>query len=149
MYALHRRRRHLLGRPIAAILASIALAACDDLLTASPDSADVFDAPLPGLTNAELAAFVRGDAAFGRQSQPVGNVVLKRTAGLAERHAALGAAAGLFRTFSDPERGVDLVEIAHAFRRGGLRRTGVRNGHELLVRVSQIKTLSQVRAKTL
>lgn len=70
MIALHNRRWHSLGRSIAALLASMALGACDDLLTASPDSADVFDAPLPGLTNAELAAFVRGDEAFGRQFSP-------------------------------------------------------------------------------
>ena len=39
--------------------------ACDDLFTEAPDDADLFDAPLDGLTQEELAAFARGDAAFG------------------------------------------------------------------------------------
>ena len=41
--------------------------ACDSLLTTAPDDADLFDAPLPGLTAAELAVFVRGDGEFGRR----------------------------------------------------------------------------------
>jgi CxxC motif-containing protein (DUF1111 family) len=44
-----------------------ATAACGDLLTSAPRDADVFDAPLPGLTQVEVAAFVRGDEEFGRR----------------------------------------------------------------------------------
>lgn len=50
--------------------ATIALAACDRLITEAPSEADLFDAPLPGLTEAELAAFARGDAEFGRRFAP-------------------------------------------------------------------------------
>lgn len=39
---------------------------CDGLLTPEPDGADLLDAPLPGLTAEERAAFARGDEAFGR-----------------------------------------------------------------------------------
>lgn len=54
------------------ILAGLALVAisCSDLLTSAPDDGDVFDAPLEGLTSAEQAAFVRGDAEFGRRFSP-------------------------------------------------------------------------------
>ena len=53
-------------------LAGLALVAisCSDLLTSAPDDGDVFDAPLEGLTAAEQAAFVRGDAEFGRRFSP-------------------------------------------------------------------------------
>lgn len=54
----------------AAALIAFALGACDGLLTAPPEDADVFDAPLPGLTRAELAAFARGDAEFERRFSP-------------------------------------------------------------------------------
>lgn len=40
---------------------------CSDLLTSTPNDANLFDAPLEGLTPAERAAFVRGDAEFGRR----------------------------------------------------------------------------------
>lgn len=54
-----------------AFLATVALgAACDDLVTQPPDDADLFDAPLPGLTAEELAAFARGDEEFGRRFAP-------------------------------------------------------------------------------
>ena len=43
---------------------------CNVLLTEAPDPADLFDAPLEGLTPAELAAFTRGDAEFGRAFTP-------------------------------------------------------------------------------
>ena len=43
-----------------------ALVACDDLLTSAPDDGDVLDAPLEELTAVERAAFLRGDAEFGR-----------------------------------------------------------------------------------
>lgn len=50
------------------LVAAVALAtgACGDLFTTAPPSDDVFDAPLPGLSRGELAAFVRGDAEFAR-----------------------------------------------------------------------------------
>lgn len=43
---------------------------CDILGTNAPEPGDVFDGPLPGLTPAERAAFVRGDEAFGRPFSP-------------------------------------------------------------------------------
>jgi CxxC motif-containing protein (DUF1111 family) len=43
---------------------------CSDLLTGAPDPGEVFDSPLDGLTAAEQAAFVRGDAGFGRRFSP-------------------------------------------------------------------------------
>jgi CxxC motif-containing protein (DUF1111 family) len=44
--------------------------ACDDVLTAAADDGDVFDAPIEGLSAEELAAFIRGDAEFGRRFAP-------------------------------------------------------------------------------
>jgi CxxC motif-containing protein (DUF1111 family) len=55
----------------AAIAIACLTVACGDLLTESPLSGDVFDAPVPGLTAAELSAFARGDAEFGRRFAPV------------------------------------------------------------------------------
>lgn len=56
------------------LIASLALATlsvgCGFLLTDAPDDADVFDAPLDGLTAPERAAFVEGDAQFGRPFAP-------------------------------------------------------------------------------
>ncbi|MDQ8164440.1 MAG: di-heme oxidoredictase family protein [Gemmatimonadota bacterium] len=52
-----------------AVLALVAIS-CSDFLTSAPDDGDVFDAPLEGLTAAEQAAFVRGDAEFGRRFSP-------------------------------------------------------------------------------
>ena len=43
------------------------LAACGALLTDPPADADLFDAPLEGLTDAEMSAFIRGDVEFGRR----------------------------------------------------------------------------------
>ena len=40
--------------------------ACSELLTSLPRDADLLDAPLPELTETELAAFIRGDEEFGR-----------------------------------------------------------------------------------
>lgn len=56
----------------AALAACIALAvvSCDQLVTAPVAEGDVFDAPLPGLTAAELAAFARGDEEFSRRFSP-------------------------------------------------------------------------------
>lgn len=45
-------------------------AACGELLTQAPVEGDVFDAPVPGLTPAELRAFARGDVEFGRRFAP-------------------------------------------------------------------------------
>lgn len=47
-----------------------ALVACDQLTTVKPPDGDVFDAPLEGLSPAELAAFARGDAEFARPFSP-------------------------------------------------------------------------------
>ncbi len=52
--------------PAAALLLGGLLSGCDALMTAAPDPTDLMDGPLPGLTTEELAAFVRGDEAFGR-----------------------------------------------------------------------------------
>lgn len=49
----------------------MAVGACGDLLTSAPSDADLFDAPLEGLTTTEQAAFVRGDEEFGRRFAPV------------------------------------------------------------------------------
>jgi CxxC motif-containing protein (DUF1111 family) len=53
-----------------ALAVLVAVAACDQLTTVAPADGDVFDAPVEGLTSAELAAFARGDAEFGRQFAP-------------------------------------------------------------------------------
>ncbi len=45
-------------------LITVAAAACDSLFTSAPEDADVFDAPIPGLTDAEMEVFLAGDAAF-------------------------------------------------------------------------------------
>jgi CxxC motif-containing protein (DUF1111 family) len=47
-----------------------ATAACGDLFTEAAADGDIFDAPMPGLTAAELAAFARGDAEFARRFAP-------------------------------------------------------------------------------
>lgn len=49
---------------------AVAIAACDQLTTVAPPDGDLFDAPIDGLTDAELAAFARGDEEFGRQFAP-------------------------------------------------------------------------------
>jgi CxxC motif-containing protein (DUF1111 family) len=53
-----------------ALTIAAAVVACDTLTTAPPNDGDLFDAPLEGLTGAEMAAFVRGDAEFGRPFSP-------------------------------------------------------------------------------
>ena len=45
---------------------AIGVGGCGKLLTTAPDDGDLFDAPLEGLSRAELAAFAQGDAQFGR-----------------------------------------------------------------------------------
>lgn len=57
--------RRLLG------MASLAFApGCGDLLTSAPPDGEAFDAPVEGLSTAELQAFVRGDTEFGRRFGP-------------------------------------------------------------------------------
>jgi len=53
-----------------ALAVAVAASACDLLTTEPPADGDVFDAPLDGMTGAELAAFVRGDGEFGRPFSP-------------------------------------------------------------------------------
>ena len=66
--AAHSRR----GSPLRRTLLLLpALAGCSDLLTSAPDPGNVFDAPVDGLTSTEMAAFVRGDAEFGRRFAPL------------------------------------------------------------------------------
>jgi CxxC motif-containing protein (DUF1111 family) len=50
--------------------AAVAIVACDQLTTVAPADGDLFDAPVEGLTDTEMAAFARGDAEFGRQFAP-------------------------------------------------------------------------------
>ena len=57
-------------RTMLPVIAAILLAGCDQLTTVGPPDGDVFDAPLSGLSSAELAAFARGDAEFERQFSP-------------------------------------------------------------------------------
>lgn len=52
-------------RFLALALATTAVAACGDIVTEAPADGDAFDAPLPGLTQDELAAFLKGDEQFG------------------------------------------------------------------------------------
>lgn len=64
-----------MGRLLAFALAgAVMLAACDQLTTVRPPDGDVFDAPVEGLTAAELSAFVRGDAEFARPFSPNGGL---------------------------------------------------------------------------
>src|SRR5688572_23389701 len=53
-----------------ALMACVALLACDHLTTVEPPGGDVFDAPVDGLSADELSAFVRGDEEFGRPFAP-------------------------------------------------------------------------------
>jgi CxxC motif-containing protein (DUF1111 family) len=55
---------------LAFTLVAFGLGACSEMLTTAPDPGDVFDAPLDGLTEAELAAFAEGDEQFGRAFAP-------------------------------------------------------------------------------
>lgn len=50
--------------------AAVAALACGELFTEPPLDGDVFDAPVPGLTDAEMAAFAKGDAEFSRRFAP-------------------------------------------------------------------------------
>lgn len=53
-------------QPVRSLFCLLALgaSACDALFTSPPNDADVFDAPVPGVTEAEMGVFLRGDAAF-------------------------------------------------------------------------------------
>jgi CxxC motif-containing protein (DUF1111 family) len=59
------------GRFGVASLGFLAASACSDLLTATPSDADLFDAPVTGLSPSELSAFLRGDQEFGRRFSPM------------------------------------------------------------------------------
>ncbi len=56
------------------VLVFLAVAAagvgCDAVMTGAPEAGDVLDGPLDGLTAPELAAFIEGDAQFGRPFSP-------------------------------------------------------------------------------
>lgn len=47
-----------------------AFGACSDLVTEAPRDEDLFDAPLPGLSTEEQAAFAEGDEQFGVRFRP-------------------------------------------------------------------------------
>ena len=59
-------------RSAAAILliSAVGALACAELFTEPPLDTDLFDAPVPGLSNGEMAAFARGDAEFSRNFSP-------------------------------------------------------------------------------
>ncbi|MCZ6754336.1 MAG: thiol oxidoreductase [Gemmatimonadetes bacterium] len=50
--------------------AVLMLGACSEIGTEAPADGEVFDAPLPGLTPEELAAFLKGDEVFGSAFSP-------------------------------------------------------------------------------
>ena len=52
------------------LLSLVLIVACSQLATEAPPDGDIFDGPIDGLTPAELAAFARGDAEFGRRFAP-------------------------------------------------------------------------------
>ena len=63
------------ARRTSSLLAALAVGAaaglaCADLVTSPVPDSELFDAPLPGLTASELAAFVRGDEEFSRRFSP-------------------------------------------------------------------------------
>lgn len=57
-------------RTLILLLAALVTSACADLLTTAAADGEVFDAPMPGLSANELAAFARGDAEFARRFAP-------------------------------------------------------------------------------
>lgn len=57
-------------RTLIPLLAALGTSACSDLLTTAAADGEVFDAPMPGLSANELAAFARGDAEFARRFAP-------------------------------------------------------------------------------
>lgn len=52
------------------LVALVAALACGELATTEAEAGDVFDAPVEDLTDAEMAAFARGDAEFSRRFAP-------------------------------------------------------------------------------
>ena len=52
------------------VVASLAASGCDALFSGLPDDAEVFDAPIEGLTGEQLAVFLAGDEAFARRFTP-------------------------------------------------------------------------------
>ncbi len=52
--------------PIIVLLLCCGVVACDAILTEAPAEGESFDAPIAGLNKSQLAAFVRGDEAFGK-----------------------------------------------------------------------------------
>ncbi len=52
------------------VTSTVGAVSCGQFITDSPLAADVFDAPLDGLTPSELAAFARGDGEFERRFAP-------------------------------------------------------------------------------
>jgi CxxC motif-containing protein (DUF1111 family) len=52
------------------VTGTVSALSCGQFITDSPLAADVFDAPLDGLTQSELAAFARGDGEFERRFAP-------------------------------------------------------------------------------
>jgi CxxC motif-containing protein (DUF1111 family) len=63
----NRLRAFLKLGPVAFVLL---FSSCESIGTEPPGDGEVFDAPLPGLTAEELAAFIRGDEEFGRRFAP-------------------------------------------------------------------------------
>jgi CxxC motif-containing protein (DUF1111 family) len=59
-------RPALLLLPLLLSFVALAGPGCGKLMTTAPESGDLFDAPLEGLSAAELAAFVEGDVQFGK-----------------------------------------------------------------------------------
>ena len=68
---MRRERSISTARVIASLLVlSVAVLACTELFTGPTPEADLFDTPVAGLSDAEMAAFARGDAEFGRRFAP-------------------------------------------------------------------------------
>jgi CxxC motif-containing protein (DUF1111 family) len=65
-----RTRKHFAVWVVVAAVCGFTAGACDHIATQAPPDGDVFDGPVEGLTNAELAAFARGDAEFERRFAP-------------------------------------------------------------------------------
>ena len=59
-----------IGKRLRYAVAAATLAGCGELLTETPSGADILDAPVPGLSATELAAFIKGDAEFSRRFAP-------------------------------------------------------------------------------
>lgn len=55
---------------IGAFLCAAALVACDSLLPSGPNSAEVLEGPIDGLTRAQLATHLKGDGEFSRVFSP-------------------------------------------------------------------------------